>query len=266
MSESYRSAPVKRGDVATPPVRTPSGMLTMPKLTAQPPDGGDTRGFVETKPSGPAEDIFLAPHVIDRTAFADYAQQLRSLIAEAEEKAQGLRGAMLEARSLDDQISSRAAEQSRQLAAAVKVLKAFDAVRRSAPPTPHGEEPRETALDIQQADQLTSRAQRQIRVSVESALAELDRRAGAVVSSIQERQARLEARLDALARKEQAIADLLEQIERTTERVQEQGRSLVALHCRATDAIDRLESMIQSESGDDASSEDSSADSSEPSP
>ncbi len=234
----------------------------MPKLAAPSPDARTASPLVETKPSEANDEIFLSPRIVDHTAFEDYAQRLRRLIEESEDAAQGLRGAVLESASLDEKISNRTSELARQLGAAVKVLRAFEAMRRVAPSPQPNAESNVAEVSLPDAERLVARASRQISVSVESALAELDRRASAVVASIEERQVRLEARLDALARKEQAMTEMLATIEKSTASVQEQGRDLVALHCRTADAIAKLETLLQSASGENASEEASSGDSS----
>lgn len=213
------------------------------------------RALVEPKADAGSSDIFIAPHVVDRVAFNEFAQRLRSLIDEASETAQSLRAATISAATIESRVTDQLERQSRQLAAAAKVLRAFDMVSRSAPLESHTHAHPSGNADPAQVEQQLGRVRQQIRASVDSAINEIERRSSSALASLQDRQVRLEARLDALARKERTITELLDTVRGELDSMSAKGRSLVALHCRVEDAI---EQFAATHSASDSESDDAS--------
>lgn len=208
------------------------------------------RTLVEAKSSASRDEVFLSPHVIDRVAFEDYAQRLRLFIDEADSAAQALRISTGEALSVKDELIAGSREQSERLQAAAKVLRAIAGMenRISAgrpdakhQPAPAPADAAESAVPADAMERLLARAQRQLTVSVQSAVREIERRGRETTLALDEHRIALDARAAELARREQIIDEAHRRANETAASLRAQGQSLAALYQRALVAIDEIE-------------------------
>lgn len=218
--------------------------------------------LVETKPAETRADsppigrpavgeIFISPRLIDSVAFREYAQQLRTLIDDAESAAQSLRTGVTDAITTRRELDRARHEQVERLQAAGKVLRALAAVTKAAPapgrseaPTrPEVRTPQEPAhaQSAEALERIVAAAQRRISLAAQTAEREIERRAAGAFRALDERAIEIEARLAALSRAEQSATEAATRADAVAARLAEQGRSLAALHERVRDAVATLE-------------------------
>lgn len=244
------------------------------------------RPLVETKPaeartdspqqSRPAiGDIFISPRLIDSVAFREYAQQLRSLIDDAEHAAQSLRTGVTDAITTRRELDRARHEQVERLQAAGKVLRALAAVTKTPPavpppatdtvagvapaspaapvarvdaaqavsaPTVEPERSESPAITLETIDRAIAAAERRLALTARTAEREIERRAAGVLRALDERALEIDARIAALARAEQSATEAASRADAAMSKISEQGRSLAALHERVREAVASLES------------------------
>lgn len=73
-----------------------------------------------------ADRVFITPRVLDRGAFDEYAEGLKSLIREASGRGQSLQTAMVDVKSMGDSLRQATDELKRRLEATVKIMPALE--------------------------------------------------------------------------------------------------------------------------------------------
>ncbi len=241
---------------------------------AHPTLAAPARPLVESKPAealadSPPQnrpaigDIFISPRLIDSVAFREYAQQLRTLLDDAEHAAQSLRTGVTDAITTRRELDRARHEQVERLQAAGKVLRALAAVTSSSgcpcacsvgccSPTPgRSEAPTRPVVITSQEpahagpaealERIVAAAERRLSLAAQTAEREIERRAAGAFRALDERAIEIEARLAALARAEQSATEAATRADAVVTKLAEQGRSLAALHERVRNAVATLE-------------------------
>lgn len=195
----------------------------------------DTNTMVEPKPDASAGEIFLSPRVIDSATFNEFAQRLRSLIDQADASAQSLRDAMAQATATTKSLDQSAAAQKERLQAAVKVLRAIDAVSVPAPA------PAPIKLNETELQMVVAESRKELGVCADELIARIMDHSQNASRTTDALTIKLDAAVSR-ASSSRGQLDLSDQhAQATSAQLASQGLSLEALHKRITDSLEQFE-------------------------
>lgn len=189
--------------------------------------------LVEPKPDASSGEIFLSPRVIDSATYNEFAQRLRSLIDQADASAQSLRDTMAQASVVGTSLDHSAAAQKQRLQAAVKVIRAIDAVSAPAP-TPITHDPSELQAAL-------AESKKELGACADELIARVQRDSQDAVRMVDALTIKLAAAVSRAASSRGELDQSADQAQKTSTQLANQGRSLAALHVRANEALEQLE-------------------------
>ncbi len=205
----------------------------------------DSHTMVEPKPDASVGEIFLSPRVIDTATFNEFAQRLRSLIGQADASAQSLRDTMAEAAVAKKSIDQSAAAQKDRLQAAVKVLRAIDAVGAPAIEPAAAPAAAPVKLDKAELEKIMTEARNELGACADELIARVEHGSQEAVRKADTQSFKLSAAVShAVSRAASSRGQLeqsQEQAQKTSGQLASQGLSLSALHTRITDSLKELE-------------------------
>jgi len=214
------------------------------------PVAGPAEPIVETKASVEPVEVFLSPRVVDAATFRDYARELRELIGQSEQAAQGLRRDLAEANTARAEFDRAKTEQMQRLKAAAQVLRAISAATDRADAstaTPPDAEPIHapplppSASVLQEIERTIHAAERRLALATRTAITEMDRAAREHCRALDARATDIGAALHAVRRAEGSAGEALDEARALAAGATERGRSLASLHERVAEALTRLE-------------------------